>query len=124
MSFESELKAHIAADATITGLIQSRFTPGLIPEGSPKPCSTFQRISGEPRNSLDGFTSGLTLIRLQINHWAGNFDAAREVADAFAVRMRTPAATIKSYLSFDQDDYEPDTKLFRIIQEYSCWHSQ
>ena len=124
MSFESELKAHIDADGTVTGLIQSRFHPVRLPEGVTLPAATYQRVGGGPRNSLDGFTNGLTNVLLQIDIWARTPDAAREIAAAISARMNTMTTTLRSVLQSEDDDYEPETKLFRIIQQYSCWHSQ
>lgn len=124
MSFESELKAHVAAAGGVTSLIQSRFHPTRLPEGGQKPASTYQRIDTNRRNSLDGFTSGLTRIPLQLDHWGESYESARAVADAFAAALDSPASTIKFYLLSDREDYEPETKLFRVMQEYSCWHSQ
>jgi hypothetical protein len=123
MSFDTELKAHIAADAAISALISGRFTPGVVPEGSEKPASSWRTVSGEPRNSIDGHTGGLRRYRIQIDHWSARYDQALEIAAAFKTRMATATTTLKTYLIFDQYEYEPETKLHRFIQEYSCWHS-
>ena len=125
MSFFAELVAHLVADAGVTALVAvDHITPIVRPQGQALPGITYQIISGTPANSLDGHTSGMTHIRVQIDAWADDYDEARAIAAAVKSRMNTVAATFRSLLLFDQDLFEDSTRIYRVLMDFSCWHHE
>lgn len=122
MTFEADLYAHLLGDAAITAMTGSRVYPVLRPQDSAFPAVVYTRVSGTPQQSLDGFTSGLNNFRMQLDCYATRFDQCRLLAEAVQSRMLTAAVTFKSVMVFDQDFYEPDDRLFKIIMDFSCWY--
>lgn len=126
MSFESEFKGHLQGDATIAGFVGERIHPLIVPEGSAFPVITYTLVFGEPQNSLDGFTSGLRRVSVQIDCWSRTFDRTKDVAEAVVSRLNTAASAFKSVVTEypTLDDYEPDTKIYRRSIGASCWFSE
>jgi hypothetical protein len=124
MSFEADLKAHLAADATLRGLIQAKLRPMIADREDTPPCVTYHVVHGAPQNSLDGFTSNIIQYDLQIDCWALTHSQMLAVADAVLQRLKTAAATIDfvitSYPSFD--DFEQEAERYRRSIAVSCWH--
>jgi hypothetical protein len=124
MTFEADLKAHLAGSAALTALVGAKITPMVAARGSAAPYVTFHVAVGLPQNSLDGFTSNLTRYDLQLDAWALTHPVMLSVADALLQRLKTAATTIKfvihAYPSFD--DFELETELYRRSIAVSCWH--
>lgn len=123
MSFEADLKSHLQGDSTLGSLVADRVTPVIRPAGGALPAVTFHRIAGAPLNSLLGHTNDGTRYRTQIDCWGQTHESAHAVANAVRSRMNTYTSALKSVLNFDQDDYEPDTRLYHVIMDYSCRHT-
>lgn len=123
--FEDALKAHLQADSAIAALVSERIHPLILGQKSPTPAITYSIVFGEPVNSLDGFTSGLTRYSVQIDCWSQTFDRTRELAAAVAARLNTPAETFKSVIRSAPtlEDYESDTKYYRRSIDASCWYT-
>lgn len=121
MSFEADLRAHLGGDSAVTALAGERIHPLKRPQGESKPAITYQRISGVPQQSLDGFTSGLTAIRVQVDCWGATHDDVSRLAAAVQARMLTAAATFRAVMALDQDFYEDDTRTFRRSMDFNCW---
>ena len=96
----------------------SRVYPLLRAEGSALPAIVYSRVSNAPINSLDG-SSGLDAVRIQIDTYAATYAQAKAIADQ--VRGLMQAGLFKALLQTDFDAYEPDTKLFRVTQDFACW---
>jgi hypothetical protein len=127
MTFEADLKAHLQADATVSGYVNDRITPQIIEEGKPLPAITYAHVFGEPQNSIDGFTSGTTRYVMQINCWALTKQETIDVALAVRNRLGTVASTIPQIVITEFpviDDYEPDTKRYLRALQVSCWHQE
>jgi hypothetical protein len=126
MSFEADLKAHLQADATISGLVADRIHPLILPQGSPTVAITYTLIFGELQNSLDGFTSGLSRISVQLDCWSQSFGTALTLALAVRDRMNIPAATFSTVITEypTLDDYELDTKRYRRSIGCACWFTE
>lgn len=124
MTFEAALVAHLKGDAAVVALVADRLYPMMRPHSTPTPAVTYQRVSGQRANSLAGFTSGLTQIRVQVDCWGATYEAAGELASAIAARMDTAAASFSSLLVFDQDVYEEDVRLFRRVLDFNVWFTE
>lgn len=126
MSFEAELKAHLQSDSAISAMVGERIHPLILPERSEFPAITYTLVFGEPQNSLDGFTSGLRRISVQIDCWSRTFDRTKSVAEAVVSRLGTPASAFKSVVTEypTLDDYESETKIYRRSIGASCWFTE
>jgi len=126
MSFEADLKSHLQGVAAVSSLVNDRIYPQILPEGATLPAVTYTLVFGQPENSLDGFTSGLTRFSVQLDCWAKTFGAAVALALAVRDRMNTNASTFSTVLlNYPAlDDYEPDTKRYRRALECACWFKE
>ena len=122
MTWEADLKAHLQADASISGLVQDKIYPLLRKEGTGTPAITYQRITGMPQTDLDGLDGKMLDVRAQIDVWAQGFDTARTLAEYIRLRLQTAASTFRARVNFDQDFYEPDTRLYRVSLDASFWY--
>lgn len=118
MSFEADLKAHLQAG--LSSLVNDRIYPLLRYSGSTLPALTYSIIADQPQNSLDGFTSGLTKYRVQIDCWAATHPILLTLKSSVKSRMNAAASTFTSILEFGQDVYDEETKLYRSILDFSC----
>ena len=83
---------------------------------------TYSRIDTIAESTLDknGGTGNLRNSRLQIDVYSLSFGDAQ--AKAALVRAALEGWAI-SYLPITEEDmYEPDTKLHRVLMQYSTWH--
>lgn len=117
---ETELYTILSADATIAAATSSRIYPLVMPQNVTFPAITYQRISDNPVNDLSGY-SNLSNPHLAINCWATRYDEAKELAENVHDAMNTSTA-FKAILINDLDGYDPDTGLFVVSQDYSCWN--
>lgn len=128
MNFEAELKAHYGADAELTALIQSRFQPMINSRGKDLPKVTYHIVSGQPQNSLDGFTSGVMRYDVQLDVWASVHSQMLATAEAVfnrsneAVASGTFTIIVQEYPAFDE--YETDTERYRRSIAITCWHNR
>lgn len=126
MTFESDLKAHLQEDAEISELVADRIYPLIIHEGKTVPAITYTQPSGQPLNSLDGYTSGKRRIDLQIDCWSLSFTTLARLADAVRDRMGMAAANFTPLVTQYPllEDYEADTKRYRRSIGVSCWFTE
>lgn len=125
MSFEADLNAHLMADAAINTVTGDRIWPLVRDEGSDLPAITHQVVTPMPATDLDGDDTTLFNYRVQVDIWAHSYDAVRTLAELVRTRMKTPATTFSS-LSLSGgggDDYEPETKIYRVSMDFSMWYS-
>lgn len=127
MSFEADLKAHLQADATLSGLVADRIYPeGTTPQGGVTSARvSYTHVFGEPLVCLDGYTSGVQRRVIQIDCWSLVRSVCDAVAQAVFERLNVSASsftvTITGYPLLD--DYEPDTKLYRRSIGASCLYT-
>lgn len=126
-NFEAALSAHlltgedlVAAVATWYGL--ACIWPNQRPEGSDVPAVVTNVIYTEPATVLDGSDGDLLNKRVQIDCWADSYDEARDLAELVRARMQTEGISFGSSMLSDQDFDEPDTKLYRVSMDFSCWY--
>ena len=117
MSFEADLKSHLQ---TAVGAVL--IYPLKLKDGVTKPAITYTIIYGEPQNSLDWFTSGVTRNVVQLVCWAESFDVAVSLGTLVFNQMNTPhtnfTSSIPQYPSFDE--YEEETKRYRRSITCNC----
>lgn len=125
MTFEADLKTHLQV-AAVAAFVNDRIYPEIVPQGVAMPAITYSMLDGQPQNSLDGFTSGLSRYPVQIDCWANTKTAVNALALVVRDRMNVAASTFRSVLTNYPliDDYEPDTKRYRRSIGCACWFSE
>lgn len=123
VDFEQQVRAVLVGHAGVTAIIHGRVFPLLIPEGTPLPCVTFQRVSGTPENTLAGH-SGLEEVMLQIDCWSATYGGAKALAKQLRAAMAS--ASFGNHLDQDRDLYDGDPNhiIYRVSCDYRCWHSE
>ena len=123
MTFQASLKAHLAADSTVNGLVPDRIQPVMRKFGTALPALTYQVISFVPNNSLAGVSDLGGHYRVQIDAWGVSYGTAMALAAAVKARMNTAASAFRSVLNLEQDLFEDQTKTYRVLLDFSCWYS-
>lgn len=120
-SVGSRVYALLSASSALAALVSDRIYPGQAKQGAAAPRVVFLPVSEVPQNSLQGYTSGLTKARVQIDCYARTYEGANDVANAvgaiFDARTTDPASVRLSR----RDIYEDEAQLFRASLDYSVW---
>jgi N-acetylglutamate synthase/N-acetylornithine aminotransferase len=123
VTFPADLKTHLAADATLTGLIGERLWPNKR-FSETLPAATYQQLPAIAIAHNSGGDGKTRNIRLQVNTWAITHAEAHQVASAILTRMLTAAATFSAIGRTFEDVYEEDTKLHGVLLEFSVWYQE
>ena len=108
---------------TLAGpIFTGRVYPNVAPDLVEKPYLTYSRISGLEETTLDtnGGVNNLRNTRLQLDVWAATYGEAQAKAEALRTALKTWA--VPNVFQSDQDMYEADTKLHRVMLDISTWH--
>ncbi|WP_025917674.1 DUF3168 domain-containing protein [Herminiimonas sp. CN] len=111
MSIETSISAALSA------LVAGRVYPaGSVPATPTAPYIVYQSITDRPENTL---SSGVIKRnkRVQIDGYAGTYAAMKTLETGIQAAMPSIGTELMT-----QNLYEPDTKLNRTLQEYSCWY--
>ena len=126
---EAAIKSRLGGYGGLSALVASRVYPLHLPQRPTLPAVTYQRIDG-PREHAMGADPGLAHPRIQVDSWAASYASAKAVATQVRgalQRWRGTAAGVEVlaiYLESDQDDYEPETKQWRVRQDWTVWHRE
>lgn len=125
MSFESDLYTVLAGYSGLTSLVPAdRIQQGFAADGISPPYVMCTRIFSEPQSSLEGYTSALEKIRLQVDCYAESFDSviaiARQVRNA--IDATDGVNNIRGVCINEMDFFEDDPRLFRRMLEFSVFH--
>jgi hypothetical protein len=131
MNAEAAVRKALVDDPAVAALVGDRITPMVLKQGTTLPAIVCQGISRVPdQPTLEGATARVP-IRLQLSLWAATFDGARELAAAVEARLDGYSGQNGDgtglrlvYLLNMVDDYEPDTKLYRVIADYRVIHTE
>ncbi len=94
--------------------------PMAAPDQTQAPFITYQRISANTENVMDGSNVHLCNTRIQLDVFSATYAQAISIASEVDVVMCTGFAQIISVQS--QDIYESEVDLYRVLAEYSIWH--
>lgn len=102
--------------AVLKGLVNGRVFPSVLPLDYALPAMVYTTIAVDPNNTVCGAAEDEE-VRIQIDVYA------RTLAELLALRPMVFAAMEAAFESAvrvnDFDGYEPDTKLYRRIFEFS-----
>jgi hypothetical protein len=116
---EESICTQLLASTAITAIVSTRIYPIFLPQNAPYPAQTYQRITTTPVNSITGYSYEEN-ARIQIDSWATSYSAAKNLGRA-TLKAMNAATSYKAVLEMEMDDYEPQRKVYRIMQDYSCW---
>ena len=117
MSIQTDLRALIGS------LVADRAYPVAAPDSPVAPYLTYQRVSAVPENVLSGNGGAAPLMntRLQIDVYATTYSEAQ--AKAQAIKDALQGWAIQNVTNSEQDLYEDDVKLHRVMIDISTWHN-
>jgi len=116
---ESLIYTVLTGNATVARKVNTRVYPVVMPQDVTLPAVSYQRVSADPVNHLQGY-SGLKNAHIVINAWARNYDDVKGLASDIHAAMNA-AVTFKCILTNELDGYDPDVSLYVISHDYSCW---
>lgn len=120
VDFEIQLLNTLRASEGLKNIVGNKIFALHIPQGTKLPCVSFQRISGNPANTLLGY-SGLEQIELQVDAWATTYAQAKSVAKAIREAIPTQGSLWAAHLRRDVDLYEEGTEYYRVMMNYTVW---
>jgi len=108
---------------TLAGSIFSgRLYPGVAPADVAAPYATYSRVVAIEQATLDtnGGTGNSTNTRLQIDLWSPSYLDVQAKSNALKAALK--GWTVENVILSEQDGYEADTKLHRVMLDVSLWH--
>lgn len=119
---ETKIYSALSADTTIAAQVSARIYPLVMPQNPTLPAITYQRVSGGQVNDLSGY-SNLENPHISIFCWATRYDECKELADDVHDAMDS-ATAFKATLFSDLDGFDPETELYVVSQDFSCWNRE
>jgi hypothetical protein len=137
VTIESELYAQLTNYGPLTGLINDRVYPSMVPQGVALPYLVYRRVSAT-RESGFGADIGVVSTRFQLDVVAGSADGnltsaysiMREVMVALRGAMQRwhepsgDPAVMDCLISNEQDVYEDETEFHRGIMDVIVHHRE
>ena len=116
MSIQTQLFAQLQS------IFTGRFYPAIAPDKTALPYGVYSRISAVEQATLDsnGGEGNNINTRLQIDIYAATYLAAQSAAQSVKTAMKS--WTVTNIVDSEQDFYEPETKLYRVMLDFSAWH--
>lgn len=122
MSIETNLYTALTADADIKRIVNTRIYPVVMPQDVTLPAVSYQRMSANPLNTLDGY-AGMKNAHVVINAWARTYDEAKELSGHIHTAMDS-VRTFRAVLTNELDGYDPEVSLYVVSQDFSCWGTE
>lgn len=118
---ETKIYSHISTTTAITvaSSVSTRIYPMILPQDCTYPALTYTRIGGGRVNDISGY-SCLDNPVISIETWATSYSIAKTLSTKVHSAMNQ-ATAFKSLLISDVDDFNEDLRIYRIVQDYSCW---
>jgi Protein of unknown function (DUF3168) len=126
------LRQFLLDDATVSGLVGGvRIHNTRLPQDQVSPSVVYTKVSETGDYHMEG-DSGLGQVRMQVDAWAQNADAATELANAIHDRLSGARqdVTVGSdfvrlkgvFLANGRDDYDNIVKLYRVSRDFLIWY--
>lgn len=101
-------------------LAGGRFYPAAAPPKPTTPYGVYLQVIGRPNVTLDADRAGLTRHLFQVDVYDPTYLGADGLHQQLQAAMAN-ANTFKAIQLSQRDLYEPDTKLHRVLTEWSIW---
>ena len=103
----------------LSTLAGGRVFPNIAPNNVQKPYVVYARVSSAPENTLaDG--APIENTRLQVDCFDTTYAAAVVLAETVKAAIKSSAIT--HVLLLEQDQFEPEALLHRVILDFSIWN--
>lgn len=126
---ESGLQNLITSSAAFTALAGPRLYPVLLPDDSPLPAATYQRISTKALYTLDDRVN-LTQARFQFDTWANTYADAKNLMaainttiDNFSGSLSDGTQVFGVQLYSSTDLYEQEARIYRVTADYTIQYA-
>lgn len=106
--------------ALLSPLVQGRIYPNFAPELPACPYVVYRRVSVTGLPVLDGGTGGQVRTQFQLDLYATSYASALECAQR--LRLLLAAWPQPHLIHLEQDLYEPECALHRVLIELAVWH--
>lgn len=125
MSFQSELRSFLLADATISSLVGTRIYPSVLPAGAALPAVVYFRVGGRTEHKpLKAQTVRTRNFTIQVQAIATKYDEADALEEAIFARLNETSSTIAPRpLGETQDLYDEQTRQYITTSDYSIWYT-
>jgi hypothetical protein len=104
-------------------ILSDRLWPNVATEGCARPYGVYQEIVSPPTNTLaDGVPIRQSIMQIDI--YDTTYLGARTASDAMAAAIESAfiSGTLVGVQHTRRSLYEPETKLHRVLYEYSFWY--
>lgn len=122
------MRSFLLADPVVSGLVGGqRIHHVRLPQDQVDPSVVYVKVS-ETSDYNQAGDSGLSQVRMQIDSWAQNSDAATELANAVYDRLSGGHDIVNSttmrgiFLVNGRDDYDEVAQLYRISRDFIIWY--
>jgi len=125
---ETALRYILINDATVKA-ITTRCYPVALPQSPTYPLILYTKITGMRDHTLRG-ASGHAHPRFQIEAWAKTYTGAKTLADAIRDALDdytgTAAGTVigSCLIDSEQDMYESEIEVYRVVSDWFIWHEE
>ncbi len=106
----------------ISPVFSGRLYPSIASDSAVTPYAVYFRVSSIEQSTLDpnGGDGNPTNTRLQLDIWAKSYAEAQSKAGE--VKAVLKSWTVENNVGLEQDMYESETKLYRVMLDISTWH--
>lgn len=118
MTIEQSMLAALTQGSPTPTSAGDRVYALILPQGTLQPSVSYQRITNTPLADYDG-DDGLDNVHMQVKCFGATYAAAKQLGRE--VRAAFDYANLVVNLSSDADDFEEETKLYVLIQDYMLW---
>ena len=115
--------------AGLTALIAARMYPVVAPQDATVPFVVYQEISNE-RISAMGVDTNIARPRFQFTSYGSDYEEARTVAKQVQLSLQRFSGVVATvtiddiFIETDLDDYDPETRLFSVVQDFEVIHRE
>lgn len=126
---EAALHTRLTAYGGLTALTSTRIYPLIVPQSPTYPCVTYQRTDG-PREHALGADMGIPHPTIEISSWGKTYASAKAIATQVRGALQrwddsgASPAVLDCLLESDEDNYESDAGVFKVIQTWTIWHRE
>lgn len=116
MTVELALLNRMLNFAPLNTLVGFRIYPLILPQKPTMPAITYQQISATPYSTINQ-ASGLALYRVQLSCYGNTYNEAKAVSKQVlsALQRFTGEGLQDVAIENEFDDYEQDTKLYKVV---------
>jgi len=108
-----------AVFTALTSLVAGRVHPNVAPDSVVAPYIVYARVASAPETTLAN-GQPIQQTRLQVDVYDKTYAGVQTLAGQAITALTS--APVSAVQLLEQDQYEPDVKLHRVILDFSIWH--